>query len=431
MTHDNARVLMLESDEVIRQSQNIERLHEKASGYMRELSDQRTISWLAMVVIALLLTSLLAIYMYFLQRARLHDERRQMEREQLDFYTQVSHELRTPLTLIEGPLEQLAATPEIQNASDETNGIFAIVRRNTRHLTKLISKLLDAQVGATSATDGDEIDALTVNRPVDTVPSIDDLDENASTVLIVDDNADIRAYLTSILKGKYKVLEACDGQHGEIVAQEQVPDIIVSDVMMPNTNGLEFCQRVKTNIITCHIPVILLTARALNKHQIEGYESGADAYITKPFSSDLLLARIANLLQSRHQLKDLWSTKPAAEVAEEPSPAAPDYVADPFIERFKTIVESQMGNSELSVEDLSREMGLSRVQMYRKVKAITGSTPVDLLRKARLQAAHQLLTSTDMTVSEIAYKVGFASPSYFTKCYKDEYGKVPGESRKK
>lgn len=431
VTHDNARVLMLESDEVIRQSQNIERLHEKASGYMRELSDQRTISWLAMVVIALLLTSLIAIYMYFLQRARLHDERRQMEREQLDFYTQVSHELRTPLTLIEGPLEQLAATPEIQNASDETNGIFAIVRRNTRHLTKLISKLLDAQVGATSATDGDEIDALTVNRPVDTVPSIDDLDENASTVLIVDDNADIRAYLTSILKGKYKVLEACDGQHGEIVAQEQVPDIIVSDVMMPNTNGLEFCQRVKTNIITCHIPVILLTARALNKHQIEGYESGADAYITKPFSSDLLLARIANLLQSRHQLKDLWSTKPAAEVADEPSPAATDYVADPFIERFKTIVESQMGNSELSVEDLSREMGLSRVQMYRKVKAITGSTPVDLLRKARLQAAHQLLTSTDMTVSEIAYKVGFASPSYFTKCYKDEYGKVPGESRKK
>ena len=431
VTHDNARVLMLESDEVIRQSQNIERLHEKASGYMRELSDQRTISWLAMVVIALLLTSLLAIYMYFLQRARLHDERRQMEREQLDFYTQVSHELRTPLTLIEGPLEQLAATPEIQNASDETNGIFAIVRRNTRHLTKLISKLLDAQVGATSATDGDEIDALTVNRPVDTAPSIDDLDENASTVLIVDDNADIRAYLTSILKGKYKVLEACDGQHGEIVAQEQVPDIIVSDVMMPNTNGLEFCQRVKTNIITCHIPVILLTARALNKHQIEGYESGADAYITKPFSSDLLLARIANLLQSRHQLKDLWSTKPAAEVAEEPSSAAPDYVADPFIERFKTIVESQVGNSELSVEDLSREMGLSRVQMYRKVKAITGSSPVDLLRKARLQAAHQLLTSTDMTVSEIAYKVGFASPSYFTKCYKDEYGKVPGESRKK
>ncbi len=432
VTHDNARVLMLESDEVIRQAKNIEQLHAKASGYMRELSNQRTLSWLSLVAVALLLTLLIAIYMYYRQRARLHDERRKMEREQLDFYTQVSHELRTPLTLIEGPLEQLAETPEMQRASDETNGIFAIVRRNTRHLTRLISKLLDVQVGAPSAEmDGDEIDAMTVTRPVDTAPAIDDLDENASTVLIVDDNADIRAYLNSILKAKYKVLEACDGQRGQEIAQELVPDIIVSDVMMPNINGLEFCQRVKTDALTCHIPVILLTARALSKHQIEGYESGADAYITKPFSSDLLLARIANLLQSRHQLKDLWSTQRPADAGSETSAAASGHIDDPFIERFKTILESKMSNSELSVEDLSREMGLSRVQLYRKIKAITGSTPVDLLRKARLQAAHQLLTTTAMTVSEIAYKIGFGSPSYFTKCYKDEYGTVPGESRKK
>ena len=432
VTHDNARVLKLESDEVIRQSRNIEQLHEKASGYVRELNSQRTISWLALVAIGLLLTLLLGIYMYYLQRAKIQDERRQMERDQLDFYTQVSHELRTPLTLIEGPLEQLAETPEIRNASEETNGIFAIVRRNTRHLTKLISKLLDAQVGAPSSSmDGDDIDAMTVTRPVDTVSSVDEIDENASTVLIVDDNADIRAYLNAILKGKYKVLEACDGQHGLEIAEELVPDIIVSDVMMPNMNGLEFCQSVKTNIITCHIPVILLTARALSEHQIEGYESGADAYITKPFSSDLLLARIANLLQSRHQLKDLWSTKQPAEVASEQPASSADYISDPFIERFRTILESKMGNSELSVEDLSRDMGLSRVQLYRKIKAITGNTPVDLLRRARLQAAHQLLTSTEMTVSEIAYKVGFGSPSYFTKCYKDEYGAVPGECRKK
>ena len=212
-----------------------------------------------------------------------------------------------------------------------------------------------------------------------------------------------------------------------------MPDLIVSDVMMPVMNGLEFCQQVKKDDISCHIPVILLTARALEKHQIEGYESGADAYITKPFSPELLLARISNLLQSRHQLKDLWGMKPAAEPVEAPATVAapaPTPIEDAFISRFKKIVEERLSDSNLSVEDLAADMGLSRVQLYRKVKALTGNTPVDLLRKARLAQAQKLLQESTLSVSEIAYKVGFASPSYFTKCYKDEFGTVPGEARK-
>ena len=437
VTQENARVLLMESEEIMRQSRNLEQLHEKASQYLDQLDSQRTLTFVALAAILLLLALLAGIYMYYLQRARIQDERTKMEREQLDFYTQVSHELRTPLTLIQGPLDQLLRTNDFRGASDEARELFSVVRRNTHHLTGLVNKMLDAQVGTpiqemTSA----QVDAITVSQPIAT-PAVDtEQDEDAPTVLIVDDNADIRTYLRSILQGQYRLLEAEDGQRGLELAHEQVPDLIVSDVMMPVMNGLEFCQQVKKDSISSHIPVILLTARALEKHQIEGYESGADAYITKPFSPELLLARIDNLLQSRHQLKDLWGMKPATEnVAEAATPteaveAATTPIEDAFISQFKKIVEERLSDSNLSVEDLAADMGLSRVQLYRKVKALTGSTPIDLLRKARLAQARRLLLESTQTVSEIAYQVGFASPSYFTKCYKDEFGTAPGDARK-
>ena len=433
VTQENARVLLMESEEIMRQSRNLEQLHEKASQYLDQLASQRTLTFVALAAILLLLALLAGIYMYYLQRARIQDERMQMEREQLDFYTQVSHELRTPLTLIQGPLDQLLRTNDFRSASDSARELFTIVRRNTQHLTGLINKMLDAQVGTpiqemTSA----QVDAITVSQPIAPPAVVPEQDEDAPTVLIVDDNADIRTYLRSILQGQYRLLEAEDGQRGLELAREQVPDLIVSDVMMPVMNGLEFCQQVKKDGISSHIPVILLTARALEKHQIEGYESGADAYITKPFSPELLLARIDNLLQSRHQLKDLWSVKPATEPATPATAAAsvPTPIEDAFISRFKKIVEERLADSNLSVEELAADMGLSRVQLYRKVKALTGNTPVDLLRKARLAQAQRLLQESTLSVSEIAYQVGFASPSYFTKCYKDEFGTVPGEARK-
>ena len=433
VTQENARVLLMESEEIMRQSRNVEQLHEKASQYLDQLASQRTLTFVALAAILLLLALLAGIYMYYLQRARIQDERMQMEREQLDFYTQVSHELRTPLTLIQGPLDQLLRTNDFRSASDSARELFTIVRRNTQHLTGLINKMLDAQMGTpiqemTSA----QVDAITVSQPIAPPAVVPEQDEDAPTVLIVDDNADIRTYLRSILQGQYRLLEAEDGQRGLELAREQVPDLIVSDVMMPVMNGLEFCQHVKKDGISSHIPVILLTARALEKHQIEGYESGADAYITKPFSPELLLARIDNLLQSRHQLKDLWSVKPATEPATPATAAAsvPTPIEDAFISRFKKIVEERLADSNLSVEELAADMGLSRVQLYRKVKALTGNTPVDLLRKARLAQAQRLLQESTLSVSEIAYQVGFASPSYFTKCYKDEFGTVPGEARK-
>lgn len=445
VTRDNANVLYMQDEELARQSARLDQLNLKATDYMKRLSNQRVINLLAVGFILLLLALVAGFSLYRRQKARLNRERRLIERAKLDFYTRISHELRTPLTLIEGPLEQLAQTDDIRQAAPATAGLFDIVQRNTHQLTNLINKLLDAQtMKPGDDLSAQQIDAMTASQPVPTASQPESgnvtADEAKPSLLIVDDNADIRAYLRTILQNRYDLIEAADGQQGLDVAKREVPDLIVSDVMMPVMNGLQFCQQIKSDFVTSHIPVILLTARAMDNQQIEGFESGADAYITKPFSAELLLARIDNLLKSRRQLKNLWGAEPAA-----PAPAAPadrpskpepspepnaTNIDDTFIERFKNVVEQNLADSDLSVEVIGQQLGLSRVQLYRKVKALTGTTPVDWLRKARLAKAKQILLASDLTVSEIAYKVGFTSPSYFTKCFKDEYGVVPGDMRK-
>ena len=442
VTKENANVLMMQYEEMMRLGNHLEQLHDRADEYLHQLSNQRIVTMMAAVLVAMLLILLIVIYRYFLQKARIADERNQMEREQLDFFTKVSHELRTPLTLIEGPLAQLGETKAIKDAGAEASGLFAIVNRNTHQLTELINKMLDAQVqndlqkvaleqNDIHLTKGDETIDQQEAEPKAPEPSHS---EQQPTVLIVDDNADIRAYLRHILQQHYQVNEASDGQQGLALANEIVPDLIVSDVMMPVMNGLEFCQRVKSSLATSHIPVILLTARALSQHQIEGYESGADAYITKPFSADLLLARISNLLKSRQLLKGLFGTENKEEVKEENKEKSPKTVQQPltekediFLTKFRDFIEKNLSDSDLGVETIGAELGLSRVQLYRKIKALTGLSPVELLRTARLQKGRQLLERTDKTISEVAYEVGFTAPSYFTKCFKDEFGISPSD----
>ena len=447
VTAGKADVLLMESEEVVREAENLQRLHEKISEYMQELTSQRMFIILAVVIIILLLLLSAIVYVYLLQKAHMAEERQQMERERLDFYTRVSHELRTPLTLIHGPLEELAATPDKQNVAPRTLELFGILRRNTNQLTMIISKMLDAQVGKDIKVIAEEAqqEMSDMAEPVAEIPK-QEIDVEQTTVLIIDDNADLRVYLRSILQDHYTVIEAADGEEGLKVAHEQIPDIIVSDVMMPVMNGLEFCQHVKTDSLTSHVPVILLTARALSQHQIEGYRCGADAYLTKPFDKEVLLARIDNLLKGRHYLRNLWDRQTeenktaqqerheenAAE-DEKPKPkltTLPSPDSDPFLRQLKDVIDQHMSETDLSVEDIGKEMLLSRVQLYRKVKALTGTTPVDLIRKARLAKAHTLLTDSMLSISEIAYQTGFTSPSYFNKCFRDEYGIAPGDLRK-
>lgn len=248
---------------------------------------------------------------------------------------------------------------------------------------------------------------------------------NKPTVLVIDDNNDIRQYEHTLLQDSYIVLEAADGKEGLEVAKREVPDLVICDVMMPVMNGLQFTEQLKTHTVTSHIPVIMLTAKNLEEHRAEGYEHGADSYITKPFHSKVLLARIENLLKQRKLLKHLFQG--SKEVEQEIAESHLEDRDKQFLKQLHSIIQKNLSDSEFGVEDIGKQIGLSRVQLYRKVKAMTGSSVVDLLRKARLAKAKRLLESRSMSVSEVAYDVGFSAPSYFTKCFKDEFGMLPGD----
>lgn len=244
-------------------------------------------------------------------------------------------------------------------------------------------------------------------------------DMDAPIVLVIDDNADIRFYIKSLLSKDYRVLLAADGTTGIRLAMKFVPDVVVSDVMMPGMDGVECCRRLKSEMQTCHIPVILLTACSLDEQRIQGYDGGADSYISKPFNSQLLLSRIRNLIAGRQRLKQVFGDNRSLEKESIHS------LDKDFVSRFRTLVEEKLGNPALNVEDLGREMGMSRVQLYRKLKSLTNYSPNELLRQMRLKKAASLLASSDLTVAEVAYEVGFSSPSYFTKCYKEQFGEIP------
>ena len=251
-------------------------------------------------------------------------------------------------------------------------------------------------------------------------------DVSKGIVLVIDDNQDVRDYVKSLLEGEYSVMEAGNGEEGLKLAIAGVPDIIICDVMMPVMDGMECCRRLKAEPRTSHIPVMMLTAYSMDEQKIKGYECGADSYISKPFSSELLMARLHNLIDNRKRLKDFFGDKTLTN-------ATPLADADKgFVEKLRRLIEENIGNADFSVEDMGEQIGFSRVQLYRKAKALTGYTPNELLRIARLNKANAIIkTSSEKSISEIAYEVGFSSPSYFTKCYKEFFGENPTDVLKK
>ena len=248
-------------------------------------------------------------------------------------------------------------------------------------------------------------------------------DVSKGIVLVIDDNQDVRDYVKSLLEGEYSVMEAGNGEEGLKLAIAGVPDIIICDVMMPVMDGMECCRRLKAEPRTSHIPVMMLTAYSMDEQKIKGYECGADSYISKPFSSELLMARLHNLIDNRKRLKDFFGDKAITDTA----PLADTDKG--FVEKLRELIDKNISNADFSVEDMGDGIGFSRVQLYRKAKALTGYTPNELLRIARLNKANAIIkTSTEKSISEIAYEVGFSSPSYFTKCYKEFFGENPTEA---
>lgn len=259
-------------------------------------------------------------------------------------------------------------------------------------------------------------------------------------LLVIDDNEDILNMVSELLKDTYRIITASNGKDGIRMASKYVPDLIICDMMMPVMDGLECCRRLKGEMSTSHIPVLMLTACSMDEQRIQSYESGADGYVAKPFNSRLLSMRCKNLIDNRKRIKEIWASSAAVGSVTQPSsdqesehanksiPVAGDIDSE-FYARFLANVKAGMGNPELSVDMLASEMGMGRSQLYRKIKALTNFSPVELLRNLRLKQARELLTTTEKSISEIAYEVGFTAPAYFTKCYREMYGETPTDVR--
>jgi len=248
--------------------------------------------------------------------------------------------------------------------------------------------------------------------------------DSFQTVLVVEDNTDMRIFIKNELAEKYKVVEAKDGIEGLEKAEMHLPDLIVSDIMMPNMDGIEFCKQLKTNIKTSHIPVILLTARVDRDSKHQGIETGADDYISKPFEMDYLVLRIKNLLKIREQLRKVFQTNNKLD----PSAVTVTSLDEKFITSLMDAIKKGIPNPEFNINSLEMEMGMSHANFYTKIKSLTGQSGKEILQDMRMKRANQLLTDTkDIRVSDVAYMVGFTNPKYFSKCFKEKYGVSPSE----
>lgn len=272
---------------------------------------------------------------------------------------------------------------------------------------------------------------------------------NRPMLLVIDDNDDMLVLISQLLGADYEIHTASNGREGLAKATRLVPDLIVCDVMMPVMNGFEFCRKVKEEISTSHIPVLLLTACGMDEQRAEGYDSGADGYISKPFSNEVLSARCRSLIDNRKRIRRLWNNAPVSapttdkttkDTVEKKTETNKAGMKDntvlsdrdnEFYNKFLSIFAEKMSDSELSVDQLAAEMGLGHSQFYRKIKSLTNYTPVELVRRLRLERSRELLLTTPLSISEIAYQVGFSTPAYFTKCFRAFYSETPSELRER
>ncbi|MEQ8879796.1 MAG: response regulator, partial [Cyclobacteriaceae bacterium] len=244
------------------------------------------------------------------------------------------------------------------------------------------------------------------------------------TILIVEDNKELRIHLKNELKNHFNVREAVNGAEGLEKVKKYFPDIIVSDVMMPEMDGFEMCGKVKTDLETCHIPIILLTARSLEEDRIEGYNLGADAYLPKPFNVSVLKARIQNLLETRRKIKERFLSQASILSSSEVTTNTLD---EKFLDDVNQVIMDHIDDSDFGLESLINELGVSRSQFYRKINSLTGQNPSNYIRTIRLKFAAELLKNKSDSIKEIAFRAGFNSTAYFSKTFRELFGMTPVE----
>jgi DNA-binding response OmpR family regulator len=265
-------------------------------------------------------------------------------------------------------------------------------------------------------------DVLVTNQPHEAVAVTDDNELSLEyTILLIEDNEDLRAFLKGHLSGLYNVVEAADGIDGIRKAFETVPDIIVSDIMLPGKSGFEVIQTLKGDLRTSHIPIIILTAKGNMDEKITGIQTGADEYITKPFVFQFLNERIKALIKNREMLREHYSHDLNAS-AQQTTPVGHD---KKFVNDFKALVEKNVSNANFNVNDIGPELAMSRIQVYRKVKALMGCSVNDYIVNVRLKRAQFLLLNTDKSIADISFEVGFSSASYFATIFKSKFNQSP------
>ncbi|RKY90160.1 MAG: hypothetical protein DRQ01_09625, partial [Ignavibacteriae bacterium] len=256
-------------------------------------------------------------------------------------------------------------------------------------------------------------------------PFREDFDKDKTFLLVVEDNADVREYIKESLVDEYYVEEAANGEQGLRKAEKIIPDLIISDIMMPKMDGNEMTRRLKSDERTSHIPIILLTGKAEQESNLEGLETGADAYLTKPFDTKELQIRVKNLIDLRRKLQQKFSRGKI--VAMKLGDKKLSSLDEQFIKRALAVVEDHISEEEFSIEDFGKEVGMSRRQIHRKLKALTGKSASHYIRSVKLYKAKEMIGKHEATISEIAYSLGFSSAAYFTRCFKEEYGYPPSE----
>ena len=274
--------------------------------------------------------------------------------------------------------------------------------------------------------DGNTSIDLPINTVLDDNYKISPISVNGDkdTILVVEDNADVRHYISLCLADSFAVLNAENGQKGVEKALAEIPDLIISDVMMPEKNGLELCEELKTNILTSHIPIILLTAKADQEAKVQGLMRGADAYLAKPFDKEELIVRVASLTEQRRRIQKHYLT------GSNQVKGKTYELENQFLSNIRQIIIKELTNAQFDVQRLAREVGMSRSQLYRKVKALTGRSIANYIRYIRLQEGKKMLETTTKTISEVAYDVGFSDLPYFSNSFSEEFGYPPNATRK-
>lgn len=318
------------------------------------------------------------------------------------------------LALVKNLVELHEATIEVESKPGEGSLFRIRLRLDNTYPQSLHPDLLPSE-GRETPTQGNfaEPDKSEDSRPI---------------VLVVDDNADIRAYIAESLSEQYRTLTAKDGAEGIALAQESIPDLVVSDIMMPVMDGFELCGHLKQDVRTSHIPIILLTAKDTPTDKTRGYDLGADSYITKPFSSSLLLSRIRNLLDSRQKIARRLVSSDTSKQERATQTLMP--LDNEFLQRLTTLIEEQMSSEKLDVAYLSENLHMSSSTLYRKLKGLVGISTNEYIRKIRLHKAAEMLRSGRYNVSEVIWQIGMSSAVYFRQCFKDEYGLSPSEYKR-